>query len=112
MRQGAELDRRIAPLLDRIAAHDGKLNSFIRVTEDIALAEAEDEMAGLPAMSMSRTIGALSCAMRALGGTTRPSTSPAGFPARGSARWKSVLSEKSKGCPENKGLSIFSELFD
>jgi aspartyl-tRNA(Asn)/glutamyl-tRNA(Gln) amidotransferase subunit A len=27
-------------LLDRVAAHDGKLNSFIRVTEDIALAEA------------------------------------------------------------------------
>jgi Asp-tRNA(Asn)/Glu-tRNA(Gln) amidotransferase A subunit family amidase len=27
-------------LLDRIAAHDGKLNSFIRVTEDVALAEA------------------------------------------------------------------------
>jgi aspartyl-tRNA(Asn)/glutamyl-tRNA(Gln) amidotransferase subunit A len=27
-------------LLDRIAAHDSKLNSFIRVTEDVALAEA------------------------------------------------------------------------
>jgi len=37
-------------LLDRIAAHDGKLNSFIRVTEDVALAEARtaerDLMAG------------------------------------------------------------------
>ncbi len=29
-------------LLDRIAAHDGKLNSFIRVTEEIALAEAKE----------------------------------------------------------------------
>jgi aspartyl-tRNA(Asn)/glutamyl-tRNA(Gln) amidotransferase subunit A len=28
-------------LLDRIAAHDGKLHSFIRVTEDIALARAK-----------------------------------------------------------------------
>ena len=27
-------------LLDRIAAHDGKLNSFIRVTPEVALAEA------------------------------------------------------------------------
>jgi aspartyl-tRNA(Asn)/glutamyl-tRNA(Gln) amidotransferase subunit A len=29
-------------LLDRIAAHDGALHSFIRVTEDVALAEARD----------------------------------------------------------------------
>jgi aspartyl-tRNA(Asn)/glutamyl-tRNA(Gln) amidotransferase subunit A len=28
-------------LLDRIAAHDGKLHSFIRVTEDVALADAK-----------------------------------------------------------------------
>src|SRR5258708_20905536 len=28
-------------LLDRIAAHDGKLNSFIRVTPEVALAEAK-----------------------------------------------------------------------
>src|ERR1700680_832747 len=28
-------------LLDRIAAHDGRLDSFIRVTEDVALAEAK-----------------------------------------------------------------------
>jgi Asp-tRNA(Asn)/Glu-tRNA(Gln) amidotransferase A subunit family amidase len=27
-------------LLDRIAAHDGKLHSFIRVTPELALAEA------------------------------------------------------------------------
>jgi aspartyl-tRNA(Asn)/glutamyl-tRNA(Gln) amidotransferase subunit A len=39
-------------LLDRIAAHDAKLDSFIRVTEDIALAEAKvaeaELMAGRP----------------------------------------------------------------
>src|SRR5215467_9072352 len=29
-------------LLDRIAAHDGKLHSFIRVTEEIALAQAKE----------------------------------------------------------------------
>ena len=28
-------------LLDRVAAHDGKLHSFIRVTEDVAMAEAK-----------------------------------------------------------------------
>jgi len=28
-------------LLDRIAQHDGKLDSFIRVTEEVALAEAK-----------------------------------------------------------------------
>jgi len=29
-------------LLDRVAAHDAKLNSFIRVTEDLAMAEAKE----------------------------------------------------------------------
>lgn len=29
-------------LLDRVATHDGKLNSFIRVTEDVALAQARE----------------------------------------------------------------------
>ena len=28
-------------LLDRIAAHDGKLHSFIRITPEVALAEAQ-----------------------------------------------------------------------
>ena len=36
-------------LLDRVAAHDGKLHSFIRVTEDVALAQAEAAEAELMA---------------------------------------------------------------
>ena len=36
-------------LLDRVAAHDGKLHSFIRVTEDVALAEAKAAEAELMA---------------------------------------------------------------
>jgi aspartyl-tRNA(Asn)/glutamyl-tRNA(Gln) amidotransferase subunit A len=36
-------------LLDRIAAHDAKLDSFIRVTEDVALAEAKTAEAELMA---------------------------------------------------------------
>src|SRR6202035_980053 len=36
-------------LLDRVAAHDGKLNSFIRVTEDVALTEAKAAEAALMA---------------------------------------------------------------
>lgn len=36
-------------LLDRIAAHDGKLHSFIRVTEDVALADAKAAEAELMA---------------------------------------------------------------
>src|SRR5271168_436480 len=36
-------------LLDRIAAHDGKLNSFIRVTEEVALAQAKAAEAELMA---------------------------------------------------------------
>ena len=36
-------------LLDRIAKHDGKLDSFIRVTEDVALAEAKTAEAELMA---------------------------------------------------------------
>jgi len=32
----------IRALLDRVAAHDARLNSFIRITEDIALAEARE----------------------------------------------------------------------
>jgi len=36
-------------LLDRVATHDGKLNSFIRVTDDVALAEAKAAEAELMA---------------------------------------------------------------
>jgi aspartyl-tRNA(Asn)/glutamyl-tRNA(Gln) amidotransferase subunit A len=36
-------------LLDRIATHDGKLHSFIRVTEDVALAQAKTAEAELMA---------------------------------------------------------------
>ena len=36
-------------LLDRIAKHDGKLDSFIRVTEDVALAQAKEAEAELMA---------------------------------------------------------------
>ena len=36
-------------LLDRIAKHDGKFDSFIRVTEDVALAEAKTAEAELMA---------------------------------------------------------------
>ena len=36
-------------LLDRIAAHDDKLHSFIRITEDVALAEAKTAQAELMA---------------------------------------------------------------
>ncbi|HZK89441.1 MAG TPA: amidase [Stellaceae bacterium] len=36
-------------LLDRVAAHDGKLDSFIRVTEEVALAEAKAAEAELTA---------------------------------------------------------------
>jgi hypothetical protein len=36
-------------LLDRVAAHDGKLHSFIRVTPEVALAEAKTAEAELMA---------------------------------------------------------------